>query len=203
MRLLLFLLVRSLHLPLISEFEKSHYPDVYSRDRLAALICVPEPRVQVCPITHKTLQARLGKFRKHTDVRHEKKQMVRLRELAPMQLYNAISEKKGSRNLIAPACRSGSPTGGPSGGARRRSRPPPSILPQQPPTIITQPHPQPPRKRITIKSDNSSPLFSPSDGATLQASLAACRHGGAVDAENGSEKEDLTRNVQKSGRSKF
>ena len=32
---------------LISEFEKSHYPDVYSRDRLAAIICVPEPRVQV------------------------------------------------------------------------------------------------------------------------------------------------------------
>ena len=94
MRLLLFLLVRSLHLPLISEFEKSHYPDVYSRDRLAALICVPEPRVQVCPITHKTLQARLGKFRKHTDVRHEKKQMVRLRELAPMQLYITQYQKK-------------------------------------------------------------------------------------------------------------
>ena len=42
----------SMNLPfpffLLSEFEKSHYPDVYSRDRLAALICVPEPRVQVC-----------------------------------------------------------------------------------------------------------------------------------------------------------
>ena len=32
---------------LVSEFEKSHYPDVYTRERLASLIGVPEARVQV------------------------------------------------------------------------------------------------------------------------------------------------------------
>ncbi len=32
---------------LVAEFEKSHYPDLYVRERLATIIAVPEARVQV------------------------------------------------------------------------------------------------------------------------------------------------------------
>jgi len=30
-----------------AEFEKTHYPDVYSRERLASTLRLPEPRLQV------------------------------------------------------------------------------------------------------------------------------------------------------------
>ena len=49
-------------------------------------------------------------------------------------------------------------------------------------------------------ASSDSLLFLPSDGATLRPSLAACTRGGAVDAENGSDEENITPHFQKSGK---